>query len=268
MSRTARRRVGFAALLLGLAVLYIICLLTALHTVGTDDALYFREQTAANVLPSAGISEEELRLLDSGLARYLAGDESALEESSTEAGGILRVEVFGQTQPAFNEKEMTHMRDCYALFALLRKVRSRLIPWAVLLIAGGAYLLQDRRRVRLSAWLSPLVLLLPLGAFALWAALDFNAAFNFFHRLLFTNDLWLLDPRTDLLIRVCPQSMFMHMGLRIAGFTALALFGVPAVVVAITFIWPRGKEENTWNNRTIRRGSAQKRIDFGRPGTR
>ena len=58
------------------------------------------------------------------------------------------------------------MADCQRLFALLRKVRSRLIPWAVLLIVGGAYLLQDRRRARRCAWLAPLILLVPLGAFA------------------------------------------------------------------------------------------------------
>lgn len=271
MSLKTQRRIGFAALGLGLAVLYFIVLLTALHAVGTDDALYFREQMAAGVLPGAGVSEEDLRMLDERLARYLGGDSTAL---SDELGGgvlscaVIPVPVFGETQPAFNDREMTHMLDCYDLFALLRKVRSRLIPWAILLGVGGAYLLRDSRRIRWAAWLSPLILLVPLGAFAIWAVADFNAAFNFFHKLLFTNDLWLLDPRTDLLIRICPQSMFAHMGLRIALLTALALFGVPALIALLTAVIPRGKEENTWNNKDIRRGSAQKQIDFGKRGTR
>ena len=66
-------------------------------------------------------------------------------------------------------------------------------------------------------------LLIPLGAFALWAATDFDSAFTFFHHLLFTNDLWLLNPETDLLIRICPQEMFMQMGIRIAGMSALQM---------------------------------------------
>ena len=55
------------------------------------------------------------------------------------------------------------------------------------------------------------------GLLALICALDFNRAFIAFHHLFFTNDLWLLDPRTDLLIRICPQSMFMGMAVRIGA---------------------------------------------------
>ena len=51
-----------------------------------------------------------------------------------------------------------------------------------------------------------------------------------FHLLFFTNDLWLLDPATDLLIRICPQSMFAEMGLRIARRAAFMLLGVPLVL--------------------------------------
>ena len=274
MTQSKRRTFGAIALALGLAVLCFILILTALHTVGTDDALYHKLQTKADILPEAGISDGDLRMLDGRLAAYLSGDEAALEApdadyaSGTSFPEIMSVEVFGETRPAFNEQEMAHMEDCAALFALLRKVRKRLIPWAVLLIVGGAYLLQDRKRARRAAWLSPLILLIPLGAFAAWAAIDFDGAFTFFHRLLFSNDLWLLDPRTDLLIRICPQSMFMAMGLRIALWSAAALAAVPALVTLLTYIWPKNKQDEAkkWNdNRATRRASAQrpKTFDFG-----
>ena len=112
---------------------------------------------------------------------------------------------------------------------------------AIVLILGGAYVLRDRRRIRLCAWLSPLLLLLPLGAFALYAALNFDAAFTLFHKLLFRNDLWLLDPRTDVLIRICPESMFMDMGIRIAAYSLAGMLAVSALAAALTFIWPKGK---------------------------
>ena len=244
-----------------------ILILTALHAVGTDDALYYREQSAAQVLPLAGISDGDLRALDAAMAAFLAGQPERLVPDGETA---LSMEVLGQVQPAFNEKEMAHMWDCAALFALLRKVRSRLVAWAVLLMALGAWLLNDRRRIRRAAWLSPLILLIPLGGFAAWATADFDAAFTFFHRVLFTNDLWLLDPRTDLLIRVCPESMFRHMGARIGLMGLGALVGVPLVVTIITIIWPKGRSEasNTWNDRDMRRASAQKRIVFGKTGMR
>ena len=261
--RDPRIALGFAALLMGLTALYLVFILTALHAVGTDDALYFREQSAANVLPTAGLSEEDLRMLDGALADYLSGNEDALWLPSADSHVRFTppVSVFGAVQPAFNEKEMTHMRDCYDLFALLRRERGRLIVWAVLLIAGGAYWLRDRRRIRFAAWVSPLILMIPLGIFGLWALIHFNSAFNFFHKVLFRNDLWLLDPRTDLLIRICPQSMFAHMVARIALYGAIAMLGVPALTALLMRIIPKGKEESTWNNRDMRRRAAQRRID-------
>ena len=264
MTNSRRRTVGAAGLALGLVALTLIWILTALHAVGTDDALYYSEQTKAQILPDAGVSDADLRDLDGRLAAYLAGDEAALYEGDS----VVRVAVFGAVRPAFNDREMAHMEDCFRLFALLRKARNRLIPWAVLLVVGGAYLLNDRKKARLCAGLSPLVPLVPLGAFAAWAAIDFGGAFTFFHRLLFRNDLWLMDPATDLLIRVCPESMFMAMGLRVGLWALAALVGVPTLAVLITFIWPKSKqnEANPWNeNRAARRASAQrpKTFDFG-----
>lgn len=249
MTDKTRRRLATLALLLGLAVLHVLLLLTAVHVVGTDAGLYYREQLSAGILTESGLTDEGLRTLDGQLAAYLRGDAAALANAP------------------FNDRELTHMADCFNLFELLRRVRSRLVPWAVLLIAGGAYALHDRMRARLCAWLSPLVPLLPLGGFALYTAADFDRAFTLFHKILFTNDLWLLDPATDLLIRVCPESMFMHMGVRIALYSLLGMLAVTAIATVLTFIWPRGKEENAWKT-TTRRGPAPKQFDFRSRGTR
>lgn len=243
------RVLAVIALCLGFAALDVLLLLTAVHAVGTDGGLYYAEQMKADILPEADICDPALRALDDSLARYLKGEKEALTPGNP-----------------FNEREMTHMEDCFNLFELLRKVRRRLIPWAVALILGGAYVLRDRRRIRRCAWLSPLILLVPLGVFALYAALNFDAAFTLFHEVLFTNDLWLLDPRTDLLIRICPASMFMHMGLRIAVISLMAIVAVSAIATALTFIWPKGKGENTWK-RTTRPGPTPRQYDFGKRGT-
>lgn len=262
MSQSHRTVLGSAGLSLGLAVLCFILILTALHAVGTDSGLYYVLQMKAGILPAAGIADGDLQTLDAALADYLAGDESALLDAG---GGARAVPVDGEFRPAFNAREMAHMADCFGLFALLRKVRRRLVPWAVMLIAGGAWLLDDRKRIRRCALLSPLILLVPLGAFALWATLDFDGAFTFFHRVLFANDLWLLDWRTDLLIRICPESMFMAMGLRIALWSAAILVAVPAVTVLLTGIRlrPKTRGDHSWNdNRTTRRGAALRRKTF------
>ena len=59
MTQSKRQTLGAIGLKLGLVALMLILILTALHAVGTNDALYFKLQTEAGILPEAGVSEEE-----------------------------------------------------------------------------------------------------------------------------------------------------------------------------------------------------------------
>ena len=259
MNEQTRRRLGTLALCLGLAALHFILLLTAVHWVGTDAALYYSLQTQGGEQYSwdtemlFSVSQEDLKMLDGCLADYLKGNEGALD---------VTVSVYGTPREAFNDQEKAHMADCLYLFDLLRKVRARLIPWIIVLILGGAWLLQDRKRARLCAWLSPLIVLVPLIAFAVCAILNFDRAFTLFHKILFRNDLWLLDPTTDLLIRLCPQYMFVRMGVRIALYSLLSIAMATLFAVVLTYEWPKGKEENPWKT-TTRRAPAPRQYDFG-----
>ena len=98
-------------------------------------------------------------------------------------------------------------------------------------------------------WITSLILIVPLALFGIWAAVDFGSAFTFFHHLLFTNDLWLLDPATDLLIRICPSGMFANLGLRIALRAAVILLGLPLLLTAIEWISDRVRKRKT--NETV-----------------
>ena len=64
---------------------------------------------------------------------------------------------------------------------------------------------------------------LPAAGLLLWAAVSFDGLFLTFHRVAFRNDLWLLDPRTDLLIRLMPSALFMDLGLKGLGAFAAGL---------------------------------------------
>ena len=223
-----KRRFGFAACLLGVALVIFVGWLTAILKIGTDAGLYCDLQMKADILESAGISEDDLYNLDVSLASYLRG---SVDEPAAKAPTVV---VFGERRSPFNERELIHLEDCRKLFDLARTVRIISVAAGILLIALGWRWLKSRKALRLAAGLAPLVLAIPLGIFAIWAALDFNAAFTFFHELLFTNDLWLLDPATDLLIRICPQSMFMSMGLRIGLWGLLWTALVPLAVFVYT----------------------------------
>lgn len=225
-----KRGIGFALCLIGFAALVFSMILESVDVVGTDAELYYALQTKAGVLNRAGISEGDLLRVDGALAEYLKGDAAALD---------FEIEVFGQMQPVFNEKEMLHMEDCRQLFLLLRRV---LVTMDILAVSGiviGVWCLRDRKKVRLASRIAPLAVILPPGALAAWAVMDFNAAFTFFHEVLFTNDLWLLNPSTDLLIRLCPTSMFMSMGVRIGVYSLVWT----VLILAVTTIFTRAKKE-------------------------
>lgn len=222
------RKLGFLAVLLGVFGILLAGVLTAVNQIGTASGLYYQLQMRAGVLSYAGVSEQDLVLLDVGLSECLKGRPETIKR--------LHVNVNGRVQRAFNERELTHMEDCRALFELLRRVLLICVIAGPLLLAAGLFALRDRGKARLAAWLAPLLILLPLGALAVWAVIDFDAAFTFFHQVLFTNDLWLLDPRTDLLIRICPQSMFVSMGARIGILSLLWLMLVPLLFTLLSLI--------------------------------
>ena len=75
-----------------------------------------------------------------------------------------------------------------------------------------------------------IVLLAVLAAFLVWALADFEGLFVTFHRVAFTNDGWLLNPGTDMLIRLMPVDFFISLGIRGAlwALIAPALLGIAA----------------------------------------
>ena len=225
----------------------------AVLEIGTNETLYFELQTRAGLPESAGISAEALEKLDVHLASCLRGRKDWNVEWLNPEGGPLRVVVDGVEQDAFNAREIQHMEDCRRLFDLLRTLRLSLAVAAALLVLLSLILEwkeKPARTVGLSPlWIGSLILIVPLAIFGVWAALDFNSAFNFFHRILFTNDLWLLNPATDLLIRICPSSMFANMGLRIALRAAVILLGVPLLLTILKWISDRVRKRKT--NETV-----------------
>lgn len=220
--------VGWLSLLLGLLFL-------GARFIVFEPELYYRLQLRADAPASAGISEADLRLLDQRLA-----DGLAVPSNVDQAFDNREIEVFGELQPPFNERELAHLYDCRRLLAPLANVslQMKLIAVGLGLLLCGKRLREMGEPTRAawlgSAWLASALLLAPIIALGAWAAVDFDAAFAFFHRLLFSNDLWLLDPATDLLIRICPASMFAGLGLRLLLLCVGLLLGLPALATALS----------------------------------
>jgi integral membrane protein (TIGR01906 family) len=176
---------------------------------------------------AAGVDGETLSAIGDMLVEYL----------NEERGDLgMTAEVNGAVQPVFNAREIAHMRDVRALFALARRLAAVLMGLGAALLAAGLAGRGWAKRLLWAGvsgqafWLALLVLT------AFWAAADFSGAFQRFHGLFFTNDLWQLNPETDLMIRMLPEKFFEAMAARAAGRVLIGqailagLWGLPVAV--------------------------------------
>lgn len=184
MKKTLLAALGMLLLLLGGGLL-------GLYQVGTDAKAYLAVSRETADYGYIGLSKGQTDEALTGLSRYLRGDLSALDDSP------------------FNAREKRHMRDVRALFEVCRNVSAACLAWgaAVVLLSRA-----DGKRLLLGMLIS----WLPVAACALYVLqADFGTLFTRFHLLAFTNDLWLLDPATDVMIRMLPQEFFEKMALRL-----------------------------------------------------
>ncbi len=110
----------------------------------------------------------------------------------------------------FNEREILHMEDVQELFKIGFAIKYvSMIVSLILLI----YLVKTTpiKEFSKSIFKGMFINWAMAGLFILMIFLDFSRYFVYFHQIFFTNDLWLLDPRTDLLIQMLPENFFYSM---------------------------------------------------------
>lgn len=154
---------------------------------------------------SLAISESDLTKATDGLLDYLRDDRDNLDISVT---------IAGEEVAMYNEREISHMvdvKDLYQGAILVRNVSLvvLVITTAWLFLSGLSYSLVNGFTKTIST------VGFILGLVVFYALLDFNGFWNAFHKVFFSNDLWLLDPRVDRLITMVPLNFFSGMVTRI-----------------------------------------------------
>jgi len=188
----------------------IICAALTMFLWGACDAdLYYDVQTAQNVQV-----DFDMRACDDALADYLSGDINALENTP------------------FGERAIYHMKDVFDIFAVCRKIRIISLIAGILLVLSAMN--RDRaKRLFRGAWIGLAIFAVPLIAIGIWAAIDFAGAFEAMHKLLFSNDMYLLYA-DEPLIQMLPERFFVHIGLRLG---IKSLIGAITVPLMATVIW-------------------------------
>ncbi|MBR5267624.1 MAG: TIGR01906 family membrane protein [Lachnospiraceae bacterium] len=244
----SRNKTNFTKDTLWISALGILCavclmlvfLITAIEAVvywtpGYFEAEYTKYQVLDHLPP---MTMEDLLVVTDEMMAYLRGNRADLHVFTNIGGHYIEF---------FNAREIAHMEDVRGLFIgglMLRKIG--LAVTAAYAVILAFWCKKDQERKNLLKTVVPGSLCLGTGLFfavalfiAATVASDFSKYFIVFHHIFFDNDLWILNPATDLLINIVPEPFFMDTALRI-GIT----FGLMVVVfLAISFyLWKRNKK--------------------------
>ena len=135
---------------------------------------------------NTGLAAEDYPQAAVMIAGYLSGETDTFQLSASVNGT--------ETEEAFGSREQTHMADVRGLFQLDRAVALGAVALSLLCVTV-CYVLRRPDRQALRGFRDGLRgMLTVLAALMVWGAVDFDSLFILFHRLAFTNDLWLLNP--------------------------------------------------------------------------
>lgn len=219
-----RRKLGGVFSFLAALLLLAGVLLTSLQMTINQNGYFAALSTRLETGKAAGISDGEAAAALDHLVDFMEGRVQDIQ---------LTVEIDGKAQTLFTQDEITHMNDVQKLYRTARLGRDLCLIAAAALYAL-ALLLGRPRPFRLWAggYLAAGGLLAIVGgAMAVWAIRDFDGFWSQMHRLLFTNDLWLMDPAKSKMILLCPAELFQDI-LCQAGLWTLLI----AIVLAVLSI--------------------------------
>lgn len=191
---------------LGFLLVWTVILFTlaaAVYGTAGNGDLLAREMLRHAPPEATGLPETEYEGAGRMTAGYLTGREPVFQYVFSDAEG--------REYTCFQPHEADHMADCRNLIGLAGTLRWITGGLALLLAAAGV-LLRKRKAFSGGMFTGLGAAALVFSGIAAWALADFDGLFVTFHRVAFTNEGWLLDPRTDLLIRLMPLNFFITLG--------------------------------------------------------
>ncbi len=219
-----QRRFGLLAYAAAFSAI-VFLLVTCIDLNCFNRRFYEQEYVSLDTAAELSMSHQDLMKATNALLDYLQDRQDHI---------VAEIQVNGFDREAFNERETLHMIDVKGLYQFALSLR---LAAGVIFIVSIA-VLWWKQRANFFDYLSlayaqcAFVFLLFVVFLGMWAAVDFSSLWESFHHLFFTNDLWLLNPHTDLMINLFPESFFFDMVVRIAV-SFIAVFGGLWVAAAV-----------------------------------
>ena len=219
-----------AGIVLSFSIIAILLITSFEIAMYSDFSVYEKEYEKYDVLSDLDMTMEDVMHVTREMMAYLRGDRDTLSVVTT---------VEGTEQDFFNEQDRFHMGEVRDLFIGGLNIRTGAAAAALICLV---FLVVSKARLRKILARSYQIALGITGAAVLFigiaAVVDFNAVFVQFHHIFFDNDLWLLDPAEDYMIRMLPEGLFADMVLRIgilfvAGLVVLLIASIVAGRLAV-----------------------------------
>ena len=207
-------------------LIIISVILGAVNLMCFDRSFYKAEYEKLGTAASIGMSQEDLDKTTEVLLDYIQDRRSNLDVTA---------EINGETRQVFNQREIEHMVDVKNLY--LGAMNAGMVCGGVgLLVLVVSFVLKKKQQALKGYLWGNAAFVAIFAILAIYAAVDFNSFWNGFHHIFFTNDLWILNPATDILIMMVPQQFFFDLVMRIVIASVVAI----AVLLAADILWLKG----------------------------
>ena len=199
----------------------------------SDVGFYQKGLRDHNAVEATGIALPELDRAAQEIIDYFEND-----------AATLRIVVLnqGQEEPLFNSKEVQHMQDVKRLMRFVYRLNE--VSLVIVLSYICCVVLWTRSKgLRSLARESMMGVGVGFGALAfvgVFALTGFDETWNRFHKIVFRNDLWQLDPETDHLIQMFPEP-FWQGATYLVGALTLAEAAVIVLTATVYLFASRGE---------------------------
>ena len=210
-----------------IAAVPIFLIATSVRWVINAPILYSYGFDRYGIPDRTGIERSELISVGRQIRDYFNDREKYLVVSAVRYG----VEV----PRLYNSREVLHMKDVKGLVRGVYRAQEVTGVYLLAFTAVGLWLGRRAFLPRLGLYgAAGGALTIGLVALAgIASVIGFGYVFLLFHQISFTNDLWILDPRTDVLLMMFPQGFFFDATMWIAGSTIVGALAVMAISAAL-----------------------------------
>lgn len=207
--------------------LFLAILLSNSLLMINTDSFYKFEFNKNNTALKTGINENDLFLVVDNIQDFF-------KEKSNEKINMV-VYISGIKKNLFNSKEIQHMIDVKNLILNIKLFNYLLWFTALILLLIKISLSKEKKLISLlsitrSYFIYSVAILIST---LILIALSFRWIFYFFHIISFDNNLWILDPRTDYLIKIFEEVFFMDAAIFIG---ILTLFSSIIIFLSVNTI--------------------------------